>query len=204
MPTIVYSETWDVDDGAPDLQLNSARSTTVARTGAGSIRINPTAAVGYWHKNAAGALTKVVVYRVWARFDTKPAADMLRLLGVFKGGVGEMGVGYKQSSNQFGVFDGSATIANAGGPTVTTGQWYRLDCRVDATANPWKTDVQIDGTALTQTTQAVASSTFADPTYHLGTDSEALTFDLFFDDLSVSHTAADYPFLPATLSWITA
>jgi hypothetical protein len=193
MPTIVYTQTFDVDDGSPEDASNWSRVTSPTFAGAGALRINPTGAVGYWHKNA-GATPATFVYRVWLRFDTKPSSNLNRVVNCFAGGVGEMALGFDSTANKFGIFDGGA-IVNTGGPSISASQWYRIDLRVNASANPWVVDAQVDSSALTQTTGAYTASTFN--RYDLGTDSESLTYDLIFDSLDVSHTGADYPITDA-------
>ncbi len=197
MPTIAYEQTWDVDLGAPDNSANATRVTSPVHAGAGALRLNPTAATAYWLKNAVGT-PNVLVYQAWARFDTKPVADLLRVLYGFASGIGSAGLGFNFSANQFAIFNGGF---NPGGPTVSAGVWYKLDARFDARANPWVIDAMVDDVALTQRTHGLAAATFAD--YRLGTSSESLTYDLIFDDLLVSHNAADYPISFATPSLYT-
>jgi len=184
----IHTQTWDVDLGSPDNWANAAQSTSVFRQGGGSLRLNPAAAVAFWLKNLSPAPSQLV-YRVWVRFDAKPASSLQNVV-VPNGSTTAMGVGWDFTANQFAIYDGN-TLVNPGGPTVSLGAWNRIDLRVDASANPCVCDAMIDGTPLTQTTRAVAAGTF--PDYRVGSTWEGLSYDLFFDDLSVSTNGADYP-----------
>jgi hypothetical protein len=190
VPTIVYSENWNVDLGAPDSSVAAARVTSPVYEGAGALRINPTAGVGYWSKNTPGADPNVIVYLIYARFDDFPAADLFKVLDVTADGVSNSGLGYDVSSNQFGTWDGTSALS-VGGPTLSLNTWYRLDLRVNMSANPWVVDAKVNGTDLPQETLAFAASTVAN--YRLGSNSETDTWDLFFDYWFVSYTSSDYP-----------
>lgn len=78
----------------------------------------------------------------------------------------------------------------ATGVAVTTGVWYLIDVKVNASANPWTVDVQVDGAACGQATLAAAAGTTQQ--LALGNSSTA-TLDMYADDLLVSHTSGDYP-----------
>ncbi len=79
----------------------------------------------------------------------------------------------------------------ASGVVVTTGQWYRIDVRVNLQWNPHLTDVQVNGVACAQASWAAAATTFS--AVRLGLNSSG-TADVYYDDFIMSQTLADYPF----------
>jgi hypothetical protein len=192
MPNIVYSENWNVDLGAPDNSVAASRVTSPVYEGAGALRINPAASVGYWSKNTPGADSNVIVYLIYVRFDDFPANDLFKVLDTTVNAVANCGLGYDVSSNQFGTWDGGGTLST-GGPTLVLGTWYRLDLRVNMSANPWVIDAKVNGANLPQETVAAVASTLGE--YALGSDSSVDTWDGFFDYFFVSYTSSDYPIM---------
>ena len=89
-----------------------------------------------------------------------------------------------------GFFNVTAQLG-ATGITVTTGVWYWVDVLVNTSANPWTIDVQVDGAAAGQQTRAVAADNAN--AIRLGITSISPTADIFYDDIALSNTAADYP-----------
>jgi hypothetical protein len=84
----------------------------------------------------------------------------------------------------------SVSVLGATGVSVTTGIWYIFDLRVNASANPWLIDVQVDGAACGQASIALASTT--ETRMDIGMHVVG-TGDVFFDDLLASATGADFP-----------
>lgn len=77
------------------------------------------------------------------------------------------------------------------GIVVTTGQWYRVDVKVDMGANPWLIDIKVNGTAGAQCNSAQAANTGV--AVRLGDDLVVSTHRIYFDDVMVSLTLGDYP-----------
>lgn len=162
-------------------------STGTVRNGARSLRLNPTAGLA---DSATPALTSssLWVARVAIRFTTLPGANA-DLITIGDGVVG--GVAFKQSDSSLypcSVSGGVITFG-AGGFAVTTGAWYVVDLKYDGTANTM--DVQVNATPLTQ--HSNAALTGARTVIHLGNTIATGTYDVFFDDILVSQTSADYP-----------
>lgn len=87
------------------------------------------------------------------------------------------------------------TRAAAGGDgatgfEVTINTWYLVDLYVNTSTNPRTVDAKVNGTALGQASNAIASSALT--TAKLGSDGSN-TQDVYFDDVVISLTAADYP-----------
>ena len=92
------------------------------------------------------------------------------------------------------LYAGSSIIAlGATGVTVTTGVQYLIDLMIDISVNPRTIDAKVDGTSVGQATLATAAST-ATVQFKFAANVTATTFDVFYDDLWLSVTGADYPF----------
>jgi hypothetical protein len=133
--------------------------------------------------------SNVWVSRCYVRFATLPSANFA-ILGTKSTTAQVGGAVFKQSDSK--IYAGDVVTPNFGasGVSVTTGVWYRIDVKVDTSANPWTIDVQVDGVACGQATRALAATTYNG--IILGTDI-SVTCDMFFDDISASNTAGDYP-----------
>lgn len=169
---------------------NGSFSTSTVRSGARSMRLNPTAAAGAIALTTSITLTTVAVARFYIYFASLPIADTPLL---FQNSTSGPGIIFKQSDSKLyiGRFTGGvASVASASGVTVTTGQWYLIDYRINSTSNPWTEALTVNGTEVTFS-NAVAGST---PTqFTLGAAGFTATYDIFFDDFILSQTNADYP-----------
>lgn len=193
MPTLVHLTGWEhqissiAGLGIADQLSNASISTTTFRSGAAALRLHPSASNAFWIRNT---VAPILVARAYVNFAVLPAANLLFLFGVFdNAATGYVGIGYNQASAKFATSDGSV-LAAAGGPTVTTGAWYRLDFKADITHAPFADfQAQVDGTALASSGNPTGV-TWDDVRFG-GTP--ATSYDVFFDDLAVSATSADYP-----------
>lgn len=79
----------------------------------------------------------------------------------------------------------------ASGPSVSTGQWYRVDVKINISANPHTVDIQVDGTAGTQATNAVAGALTSQFWY--GFANNVTLGDIYFDDIIHTFQHTDYP-----------
>ena len=178
--------------GAPHVtnSQSASISTTTVRSGSRALRLNPSASAGFAQLGTFSS-TQTCVVRSYVRFASLPTSDWLVLAFIGGGGV-SAGIGYKASDSKlYPAHDSSAPAFGSTGGSVTTGQWYQLDLKVVTSANPWTVDVQVDGTTLTQYTPALSAG--GGTQIILGTAFISSSFDLFFDDVCVSETAADYP-----------
>jgi hypothetical protein len=176
-----------VTNGHWSLGANSSFDTTTKRSGARSLRINPTAAVGTANTVLSLIDTQLLVARVYVRFASLPTEDLS--IVVNQQASSREGVWFKQSDSK--LYCGSSVGFGATGVTVTTGVWYRVDVKWDLDQNPRLVDAQVDGVALGQYSRAAAASNSSRITF--GDDGNARTVDMYFDDLLTSVTLADYP-----------
>jgi hypothetical protein len=173
---------WSTGGGSP------AISTTTVRSGLRSIRINPSA--GSAHLALASGLftTNKLVVRFYIRFATLPNSTTQ----LFDNSA--VGVFFQSSDNKIyaGGFSGSNQLG-ATGISVTTGQWYRIDLKIDSSANPWLIDVTVDGVACGQLSFATGASSVGSGSIRMGNPISSTTMDAFYDDIIISTTEGDYP-----------
>lgn len=164
-------------------------STTTIRTGARSIRSNPTAGITtFQNQDLPSSLTHVG--RCYVRFATLPDADTSIIhYGSTGSPASACGVRFKVSDSS--LYAAVGTTFGASGVAVTTGQWYRIDFKfVCVAAGNDTTDVQIDGTVCGQATAAGDGA--ATTTIKYG-NLETATCDIYWDDFLWSITGGDYP-----------
>lgn len=162
--------------------------TTPVRTGARALEISASAAIVRLRSKLLGTPT-VGVFRVYVRFNTLPTADA-KVLHIPAATGTYPTLWFKNATGTWAArwADGDAFVDS--GITVVANTWYRVDMKVDVSANPKLYNWQIDGAAQTQISKAgVATTLFA---LGFGTDI-AQTFTCYYDDAFISLTAADYP-----------
>lgn len=165
-------------------------NTSIVRTGARSLRTNATA--GTCHGMVTLLSSQLWAIRSYVYFATLPNADswICQTAASFIG----CGIGFKNSDSSLYCARGTGGVPTAFGATgfaVTTGQWYRIDLKIDTSANPWLVNAQIDGNVLGQHSGAVAAATHNQVI--LGHVNSSVTFDFYHDDVLISNTLADYP-----------
>lgn len=163
-------------------------STTTVRTGLRAGRLNPTAALSYFNQDLTS--TNAWVIRVYVRFATLPNAT-IQIAGE---GTWKNGAWFNSSDNKIYAGDrgnGSTVVLGATGISITTGQWYRVDVKCNETSGAQVIDVQVDGAACGQHTNAFTG--IGGGELVLGSDVINFSGDIFYDDLLVSQTLADYP-----------
>lgn len=182
----VYSH-WTDGGGAASVSFNT--NATFVRSGTRSLRCN-TVASGCAANLIDGQLSSLVrhIGRVYIYFTTLPSSSTYLIA---------FGITTNGPALRFNQPDGKlyASVGGAQGATgaaVTTGQWYRID--YDFNVNTSGTDfcdVQIDGVALGQASGpgVGAPGSLLDCIGIL----QGCTADVYFDDVLLSCTAADYP-----------
>lgn len=178
---------WDAGSGSVSFP------TTIARSGLRSLRLNPTSSSS-WITNAVLYFGQgnLFIAKIYIYIAAHPVADS-EIVGFGNSTSDWAGIGYKSSDGTYralSVSAGGTYTFSTIGTKLITGQWYGLLLRVDASANPWVISTTVDGfgdatvasfTALTNLTGL-----------RLGDRSATSTYDLYFDDLLVSKTNADY------------
>ena len=165
-------------------------STSTVRSGARSIRYNPSAA-NSTITGVGGTSGTTKVWRVYIRFATLPSADCI--LSWFDYGGSSAGIGFKSSDSKLYSTVEIATVNTFGatGVTVTTGVWYRVDVRTVGDLVTGTSDIRVDGAVCGQATGAFASANATNPNF--GSNAVNISGDIFFDDFVFSETSGDYP-----------
>lgn len=130
-----------------------------------------------------------LVERFYIRFATLPSADTP--LATCQDLVAPDGpcVRFQQSDSK--IYAAVGSTLGATGVSVTTGQWYRIDVDFNVqTGGSDLCDVKVDGTSCGQATATGAAA--GDTVLTLGVTS-ICTADVYYDDMLLSLTAADYP-----------
>lgn len=177
---------WNQASGSPTY------STTTFRSGLRSVRFNPTASQYQLLNNLLSS--NVMVTRMYVKFTLLPNSDNA-IHEVWDGASGTLpGVFFKSSDSKLyaGSDNGGGSISfGATGVSVTTGQWYLIDTKVNTSTNPWTVDVSVDGVACGQLTKALTGVTLT--RLIIGNGAANTTSDFFIDDLIVSYTSGDFP-----------
>lgn len=174
----------------------SSIDTTTLRTGLRSIRCNPSASTGFVAIGNGLSAAAAGIVRTYLYISTSPNSDCTAI--VWSKTIATLthrfGLVYKNSDSKFYAGDIADVVGNSFGSTgisVSTGAWHLVDVKFDLSANPWTVDCKIDGVSVGQYTTAQAASTVASPA--CGVSGATTTADIYFDDIVVSQTAADYP-----------
>ena len=155
------------------------------------MRVNPVAATNVYALTRAFGGTAGVA-RLYLFIASAPILNET-VLSFTAAGV-SCGIAYDTLSAQWypAVDDGATLTLGSAGVTLATSTWHLIDLYVNVAANPWTVDVQTNGAALTQHTAARAATTIVE--FIVGNQEGRLaTYDLYYDDLIISLTSADYP-----------
>jgi hypothetical protein len=165
--------------GAPTIQA------TTKRTGGYALRIYAagTAAITSIGKTIAGTVTVGSVYFLW---HTAPSAAVRILRFPVAAGSGPT-IYFDPADSKIYPYISTAGVKSA---ALTVDTWYRIDWKADVSTGTSTLDVQLDGAAITQKTLVQTATTFSG--LYVGFI-DAVTGEVFYDDLIASSTTGDYP-----------
>lgn len=165
---------------------NASFSTTTFNNGLRAARCNASPGFSNLTSPTLSSFTRLVG-RLYIHFATLPSANTA-LIVVDGSSVGP-NVTFNQSNSK--LYAAVGTSLGATGIAVTTGQWYRVDFdfNINTSGNDL-CDIQVGGVA---TGQATATGLNAAQTQFFLGASSSVTHDIFFDDIILSNTGADYP-----------
>jgi hypothetical protein len=193
--TLVWSE--DFESGSAGTWFPGGSSgtitadTTSPKVGAQSCKIVGDPAWGL--KSQPASFIHVISFYI--RMNTIP--NGIELFSPMTAG---MRFGIDDTTKKFGIIFGTAqTFPFLSTVTPVVGQWYRIEIRINASANPWVVDWQIDGVPQTQRTNAAAANNSADIYVGHATGFVA-SVNLNYDQIQYSQTAADYPLSAVSIS----
>jgi hypothetical protein len=109
---------------------------------------------------------------------------------LFVFGATENGVIGIDTSGRITAKHGAGTLQN-GSVDVCDGAWHRIDAKCDTSTTTGTLDVQVDGTALTQATDAITAADITDLNFGLATAN--VDYTVYVSDFVASATSGDYP-----------
>lgn len=184
MPTPVFCCGFECGAGHHTLAASASISTSTVRSGARSLRINPTAAITGNSTTITLTASAFWVWRFYVYFSTLPNVDVY-----ISNLESTAGVWFKASDSK--IYSNASGTIGTTGVAVTTGQWYRIDAKFNSDGTARYMDVQVDGTACTQASALLSlvspnSISFGSITSH--------TSDYYIDDVVATNTLVDYPY----------
>lgn len=161
--------------------------TTIKRSGDRAMRCNVTASATGNSISSFTAGTRYVI-RIYVYFASLPSADTALVYLAGNASTSPQ-VRFKQSESK--IYAAVGTTFGAAGVTVTTGVWYRIDCDLNINTGGNDTaDVRVEGVACGQATATGQSASTTTVNIGIG---NTCTADLYYDDILISQTGADYP-----------
>lgn len=160
-------------------------STTRKRSGAASLRCNPTAGTGFvTHAYRAGSTVRTF-FRTYVWFDILPSADCA-LLANTDGSVNFPSIWFKKTGNVFQAKDGGPTFVGSTSAAITTGVWYRLELDFNDASGDLM-NAYIDGTQIC--TNVNAGDLGGSGQIRFGIITPSVTADAYFDDVAVNDSS---------------
>src|SRR3990167_2876019 len=169
---------WDTTTGSPTI------NTTTKRSGAASLRCNPSATTAFVTQRYTGDTTTVVYYiRTYLYITT--ATDALDSILANFDSFGDNLASIRMNSNRtLELWQSSAQIG-LDSSALSTGQWYRIELEVTiGTGSITGLDARIDGVSFASGT-GLTNSIDTQLTLRLGCVT-ATTADLYFDDVAIN------------------
>jgi hypothetical protein len=181
-----------IDIGGP----NATAPASAARSGGYGLRIQTADPLdfAYVTKNTTGV--DLLVARLSIQLPTLPPADAdLALFNASTGG--DLWITYKGSSQKLALRIGTGTPVEMSG-AFSAATWYSFDIRYYVGTNPRTAEWQVNGVAQTDVTSTETAAASVS-SVQLGADSGTIS-DMYFDDVMISSTSADYPIGDVTIT----
>ena len=159
---------------------------TTKRTGNYALQalVSGAAASCHVNINVAGSPT-VIVGRFYFLWHTAPGAAT-RIFRITTDTTGAA-VQFDPADHTLNPYAGSAGTKSA---PLTQDVWYQVDFKYNCAANPHTLDIQVNGSPITQKTNAIAATWINGLWIGFGDNA---TGEVYYDDIVVSLTAGDYP-----------
>ncbi|MGW5123298.1 hypothetical protein ACWEQ7_04385 [Streptomyces sp. NPDC004069] len=173
-------------------------STTVKRSGAASMRFNPTDTVQYIsHQFASTSFAGHVYFRMYLYVATMPTVDTIIMASCdnIGTGAGRSPRLFLKTNGQLQTSTGSGTThtyVGGSSATLSTGQWYRVELDFDSAANVQH--AYLDGVDFSGAVAGVSFAGFENGTIRVGAFTDATTggsttCDLYIDDVAVNDSS---------------
>lgn len=161
-------------------------STSTVRSGAASLRCNPTAATSYIQHRFRVDSTVRVFYRVSIRFATLPNADCV-IMAHGDGSSFFPTIRFEVATGTLRVFDGADVAIGSSSAALSTGVWYRLEMDyADGNGSGDTTSAYLDGAAFATAVQG--GDMFGGGVFEVGIVTAA-SADMFIDDIAINDTS---------------
>ena len=159
---------------------------TIKNTGNYALRMNPNNVNCYVSRSISQG---VVVGRAYVRWESFPTTNSYFLIS--DASDGDLCFEFLISTSS--IRANKIGVGTAGSFVVSTGVWYRIDWKFDASSTTHTIDWQIDGVAQTQLSVAGASQNLISVLF--GASGPKIQ-DMYLDDIVISATSGDYPIGP--------
>jgi hypothetical protein len=183
--------TYAANSGVLGSAGTGAYNTSTFRSGAASYRVQPSQT---GPQSALVGSGSYAVARIYVRFATLATTESGDRAVYVPGAASGSGTGIFIEASTNKLFARVGGGSKAYGPTISAGQWYRLDLLFNKSTTTWTLSWQVDGAAQTQAAlagqTAGASVSSSDI---IGVFNAASAVDAYFDDWAMSSSAGDYP-----------
>lgn len=166
-------------------------STSIKRSGAASLRVNPSASTIRKGQEFTGSTERKVYIRTYVYVASYPGA----LEGIFSCNETVQGGGSEIQMNTDGTLElwdlGNSVQIGSDSSALSLNRWYRLEMYCDASDTTWEATALIDGTSFASATNIAAPG--AGGTWQLVVGSLGFTgtgtYDMYFDDMAANITS---------------
>lgn len=181
------AQLWESVDGTPGI------STTTFRNGSAALEISAAAATAEAVTWTPAAATRRLIGSLYFRMTNLPTGGDFRITSAVTTAGGQI---IKVTTAGVLVAEPAGNGADqVNGPTINTGQWYRLEFDYDTSGTQHTIAWRVDGVAQTTATTTDSPGAQDMTNVRFGTTATAHTnaVTVHYDDAVFSYTAADYP-----------
>ncbi len=193
----LYSSGFELQSTTADMEYTAnvgspTISTSTVRSGAASLRANPsatTAGMSYDFRSADDATA--TFFRAYVRFTTFPNANTLIMAIRDNAATNQASIRFDNVNSKFELWneEDSAQIGSDSA-AISTGEWYRIEMKVDfgtAATGDTVVEAQLDGTQIA--TSSTVNWANGIKTLQLGIITTSATADEFIDDVAINQNA---------------
>jgi hypothetical protein len=163
--------------------------TTDKSTGIASYRVHPSSPAASYLLHTFATAGRMAVVRAKVKINSVPG-DISEVLMLRTSASQSQRIYFDPVTNRFKAGYNAPGQYQTSSMAISTGQWYRLEMKVDTSSGTTTCDWAIDGTAQTQ---ATTTQTAHDMIGLRAGTYAAVTADFLLDDVAISQTAGDYP-----------
>ena len=159
-------------------------------TGNYSLQCTSSAAAFAFISRTISGTPNILVGRFYfGMFNTLPSADVI-IFSMTTTGAHKVQFGIDITNMKLYPAVDDVLYVNDTYNDLVLGLWYRVDFKIDMSANPWTIDWEIDGAVQAQETYVHAADTFTNVDVGINTMTGLI---MYYDDVIISTTAGDFP-----------